>query len=122
VLGSSLSGGGEQHIASDEVKQHAESGKRDDGEPIGRGAFEEWIMRDGPFLKGIQMILHRNGKEGKKHPSECTASDVAGGEENAVALVAFRDKLVFRELRAGVFASRIFIDEPSHHSADVDRR
>src|SRR2546430_1261528 len=111
-----------QQIAPDQIKQRAKRNERNQREQIGVGTFEEWIMRSGPSFESFEPVLHRNGEEGEEDAGERAPGDVAGGKQDAVALVSFRDELIFGEPRADMFASRIAIDQPAHHTSEVDWR
>src|SRR5881275_1998731 len=89
----------EQQIAPDQVKQKAKRNERNQREQIGVGTFEEWIMRRCPSFESFEPILHRNGEEGEEDAGKRAAGDVAGGKEDAVALVSFRDEVVFGQRR-----------------------
>ena len=100
---------GQQDVASDKVEKNGETDKRKHSEQIRPGTIEERIVRACPFLERIEPLFPRDGEEGEEHAGECAACDVTGGEENAVALVAFRDELIFGQSCAPACLRRVYL-------------
>ena len=77
-----------KNIAADEIEENAKCNEGNHREQIGERAFEEWIVRGRPFLKGVEAILHRDDQEGEEHTRERAAGDVTGGEKQTPLLLS----------------------------------
>src|SRR5205807_8538637 len=86
-------------------------------------AVEKWIVRRLPSLNSLTYRGERTDQLlCRDHNSrDCSASNIAGSQQDAGALVTLGGQCGLRQILVPEFDSQITIDQPSNHSANKNR-